>query len=137
MAALTPLRRDQIVNPNGQVDPDKLVRAVNEAISPLLGLLRHGLSLADHLACEIINIRLTTAAVLANTFPIYLSPFRIKSPAFIDLKRVREDAAVPTTITSALGLDWDTGADGRIRVKHITGLATGTTYDLSFLLWEA
>lgn len=128
------IRKDQLVRKDGTLDIDALVRILNANQVALQAALRNGLTFSANMRCERIDYTLTTAAVLADSFPFNILPKRVKAPDYVWLARCREDVASPATLTSQPFADWELLAGDKVQVKSIAALSAAKTYSLTFLL---
>lgn len=104
-----------------RIQADGAVGRALDRIYTLLTALREARVLKE--------LTFTTAAVVANTFPIDV-PFSKFIPRGVQVVKV-VDVLAPTTIhSSGVWVDWEP-LEGGFRVKYITGLNVSTQYRLT------
>ncbi len=130
------IQRAQVVDREGRLDVDKFLALHNRTLSAIHSALSHGLTFSENVRAEWVERQVKTKSIVADTFPIYLSPTRVRNPASVWIGRCREDVANPAAMTSGVWADWERDADGRIRIKYVSGLTASRTYDIAFLIVE-
>lgn len=90
-------------------------------------------AVADALApsSALVDVTVRTAAVLADTFPLYVKPPEGVTPAGVSIVRIQNATDADAVAAAAVFLDWDLTSEGLIRVKTIVGLSTSTDYTLT------
>ena len=104
-----------------RVRADGAVGRALDRIYTLLTALRESRVMKD--------LSFTTAAVVANTFPLNI-PFSKFRPTGIQVVKVIDVLNPSTTHSSGVWIDWEL-IDGGFKVKYITGLNSSTLYKLT------
>lgn len=106
-----------------------LLGPLNNFFSIMYENLNQGLTFNDNFRAFIKDVRVDASP----TYPITFQNTMRVSPQGVIILKLEENVSNPSTVTSAVTLDWSF-SEGSIKINNITGLDAAKTYSLRVLV---
>lgn len=132
MGSLPPvqsLSRESLPNAPSWVDP--LIRILNDFMQGAYAALNKNLSFGENVIGEFKDFQIKAGVAATNNTFTFIT--QVKQPKGVVIVAATKVAASYTPITSAVWCSWRLG-NGQIIIDSITGLTSGSTYNLRVLV---
>lgn len=106
-----------------------LLDPLNSFFNVVYENLNSGLTFSDNFRAMVKDVRVDPSP----TYPISFTNTMRVAPLGVVILQLTENVSDPTTVTSAVTLDWNY-VEGSVKINNITGLTAAKTYNLRLLV---
>lgn len=112
---------------------DRLLYPLNLFLNTIYNGLNKNITLADNIDCQVQTFQVTAGAAATNNTAKFTLTMK-HAPSMLFLGNAISTSGNYTPIATAVYIDWT--YDGtNVNINSITGLTSGTTYNLTILLF--
>lgn len=131
----TDIRPEDLLD-GGELSASKVAAALNRASRVVREALDHGIT-AENLRVQTVELRIQTAATIAETFPLPAIKLADHMPPVPRAVRVifRQNLTSPgTAFTLATAADWKPFGERQVSIRYLSGLSASANYVVTLLI---